>query len=48
MIIRIIKDWIKSKNNNNFKTTFLIILFAIIIFMIPIITTVLPFTYIAL
>ena len=48
MLIRIIKDWINAKKNNNLKLTLLIILFALLIFLIPIITTVLPFTYIAL
>ena len=48
MLFKIIKDWLIAKKNNNPKTTILIILFALILFVIPILTTVLPFTYIAL
>ena len=48
MFIRIIKDWIIARKNNNPKVALLIVVFALLIFLIPIVTSVLPFTYIAL
>ena len=48
MIFRIITDWIKNRKNKNFKSFVLIAIFAILIFLIPVISSVLPFTYIAL
>jgi hypothetical protein len=48
MFIRIIKDWIIARKNNSPRVTLLIVVFVLLIFLIPIVTTVLPFTYIAL
>jgi len=48
MIFKIINDWITNRKNKNFKTFILISIFGLLIFLIPVISSVLPFTYIAL
>jgi hypothetical protein len=48
MIFRIISDWIKNRKDKSFKSSILIILFTLLIFLIPVISSFLPFTYIAL
>mgnify|MGYP000061753106 FL=1 len=48
MLFKIIRDWIKNRKEKNLKSFILIIVFALLIFLIPVISSVLPFTYIAL
>ena len=48
MFLKIVKDWIKNRKEKNYKTLFLIILFVFLIFLIPAISSILPFTYIGL
>ena len=48
MFLKIIKDWIKNRKEKNLKTLFLIIIFVFLIFLIPAISSILPFTYIGL
>ena len=48
MFFKIIKDWIENRKEKNVKTLLLIIVFAFLIFLIPVISSILPFTYIGL
>ena len=48
MLFKIIRDWIKNRKDKNLKSFVLIIIFGVLIFLIPVISSVLPFTYIAL
>ena len=48
MLFKIIRDWIKNRKEKDLKSLILIIIFALLIFLIPVISSVLPFTYIAL
>ncbi len=48
MFFKIIKDWIENRKEKNVKTLLLIIVFAVLIFLIPVISSILPFTYIGL
>ena len=48
MFLKIIKELIKNRKEKNLKTLDLIIFFVSLIFLIPVISSILPFTYIGL